>query len=81
MSYAHNTVFRTFLQHALTYWAEILYMFFFIWITDEVRVSSIHINFCMNSVPFWNLEYWKYTVFCAFYSVRLSLNFKYDFVL
>ena len=39
------TVFRTFLLHALTYWAEILHMTLFNCTTDQVRVSSIRINF------------------------------------
>ena len=33
------------LQHALTYWAEILHMFLFYCITDQVRVSLICVNF------------------------------------
>ena len=38
------TVFRTFLLHALTYWAEILYVTFFLWTFDQVRVSSIFVG-------------------------------------
>ena len=34
--------------------------------TDQVRVSSICVNFCGSYAPFWNLEYWKYTVFRTF---------------
>ena len=45
-------VFRTFLLLALTYWAEILYMTLFYCTTDQVRVSSICINFCRSYVPF-----------------------------
>ena len=33
---------------------------------DQVRVSSICVNFCGSYAPFWNLEYWKYTVFRTF---------------
>ena len=36
--------FRTFLLHALTYWAQILHKTLFHRITDQVRVSSICIN-------------------------------------
>ena len=57
---------RTFLLHALTYWAEILHMTLFYCTTDQVRVSSICVNFCGSYAPFWNLEYWKYTVFRTF---------------
>ena len=33
------------------------------------RSSSIAVNLCLclwELCPFWNLEYWKYTVFCTF---------------
>ena len=46
------TVFRTFLLHTLTYWAEILYVTFFLWTFDQVRVSSISVNFCWSYAPF-----------------------------
>ena len=46
------TVFRTFLLHALPYWAEILLITLFYCITDQVWVSSICINFCRSYVPF-----------------------------
>ena len=46
LEYLKYTVFRTFLLHALTYWAEILHMTLFYCTTDQVRVSSICINFC-----------------------------------
>ena len=60
------TVFRTFLLHALTYWAEILHMTLFDCTTDQVWVSSISVNFCWELCPFWNVKYWKYTVFRTF---------------
>ena len=116
LEYWKYTVFRTFLLHALTYWAEILHMTLFYCTTDQVWVSSIFVgvmpllelrileihsfpHFCLtcfdilnwnfaydfvllyyrssSSVvnlrqvlwelcPFWNLEYWKYTVFRTF---------------
>ena len=38
------TVFLTFLLHALTYWAEILYVTFCLWTFDQVHVSSIFVG-------------------------------------
>ena len=46
------TVFCTFLLHTLTYWAEILHVTFFLWTFDQVRVSSISVNFCRSYAPF-----------------------------
>ena len=45
-------VFRTFLLHALTFWAEILHMTLFYCTTEQVRVSSISNNFCWSYAPF-----------------------------
>ena len=45
-------VFRIFLLHALTYWAEILQMTLFYCTTEQVRVSSIFVNFCWSYAPF-----------------------------
>ena len=45
-------VFRTFLLHALTFWAEILHMTLFYCTTEQVRVSSISVNFCWSYAPF-----------------------------
>ena len=52
LEYSKYTVFRTFLLHALTYWAEILHMTLFYCTTDQVRVTSICVNFCGSYVPF-----------------------------
>ena len=52
LEYLKYTVFRTFLLHALTYWAEILHMTLFYCTTDQVRVSSICVNFCGSYAPF-----------------------------
>ena len=52
LEYWKYTVFRTFLLHALTYWAEILHMILFHRTTDQVRVSSICINFFKSNAPF-----------------------------
>ena len=45
-------VFRTFLLHTLTFWAEILHMTLFYCTTEQVRVSSISVNFCWSYAPF-----------------------------
>ena len=52
LKYCKYTVFRTFLLHALTYWVEILHMTLFYCTTDQVRVSSICVNFCVSYAPF-----------------------------
>ena len=52
LEYWKYTVFRTFLLHAFTYWAEILHMILFHRTTDQVRVSSICINFFKSNAPF-----------------------------
>ena len=52
LEYSKYTVFRTFLLHALTDWAEILHMTLFYCTTDQVRVSSICVNFCGSYAPF-----------------------------
>ena len=52
LNYWKYTVFRTFLLHALTYWAEILHMTLFYCTKDQARVSSISVNFCGSYAPF-----------------------------
>ena len=52
LEYSKHTVFRTFLLHALTYWAEILHMTLFYCTTDQIRVSSFCVNFCGSYAPF-----------------------------
>ena len=52
LNYWKYTVFRTFLLHALTYWAEILHRTLFYCTTDQVRVSSISVNFYGSYAPF-----------------------------
>ena len=44
LKYWKYTVFRTFLIHALTYWAEILHMTLFYCTIDQVWVSSIFVG-------------------------------------
>ena len=45
------SVFYNFLLHALTYWAVILHMTLFYCTTDQVRVSSIRVNWCGSYAP------------------------------
>ena len=45
-------VFRTFLLHALTFRAEIWHMTLFHCTTEQVRVSTISVNFCWSYAPF-----------------------------
>ena len=52
LEYSKYTVFRTFLLHALTYWAEILHNTLFYCTKDQVRVSSICVKFCGSYAPF-----------------------------
>ena len=52
VEYQKCTVFRTFLLHALTYWAEILHFTLFYCTTDQVSVFSISVNFCWSYAPF-----------------------------
>ena len=65
-------VFRTFLIHALTNWAKIVHMTLFSCTTDQVRVSSISVNFCRSYAPFgmYNTEN---THFSALFSYTLWL--------
>ena len=68
LEYRQCAVFRTFLLHALTYRAEILHMTLFYCSTDQVRVSSISVNFCGASIAERHLG-------ITFSVVRLSLTF------
>ena len=52
VEYWKYSVVRTFLLHTLTYWAEILHLTLFYCTTDQVRVSSISVNFCRSYAPF-----------------------------
>ena len=78
-----NTVFRSFLLHALTYCAEILHMTLFWCTTDQIRVLSFCVNFWKELCLFLNLQYRKYTVFRTSPTCFdiLSWNFAHDFVL
>ena len=52
LEYWKYTVFRDFLLHALIYWAEILHITLFYCTTDQIRLSSICVNFCRSYAPF-----------------------------
>ena len=53
LEYRKYTVFRTFLLHALTYWAEILHMTLFLCTTEQVRVLSLCVNFWRSYSSLW----------------------------
>ena len=75
-------VFRTFLIHALTYWAEILHIILFYCTTDQVGVSSISVNFWWSYTPL-DLRILKIHSFPHFFLTRfdiLSWNLAFDFV-
>ena len=52
LEYRKYTVFCTFLLHALTYWAEMLHMALFWCTTEQVRVSSLCVNFWRSYASF-----------------------------
>ena len=52
LEYWKYTAFRTFLLHALTYWADILHKTLCYFTKDKVRVSFICVNFCGSYAPF-----------------------------
>ena len=77
-------VFHTFLQHALTYWTEILHMTLFYCTTDQVQASSICVKFffrVMLLLELRILEIHSFPHFSLTCFDILSLNFAYDFVL
>ena len=71
LEYWKYTVFRNFLLHALTYWAEILHMTLLYCTTDQVRVSSICVNVCRSYAPFGTYNTGN-TQFSALFSYMLS---------
>ena len=74
------TVFHTFLLHALTYWAEILHVTFFLWTFDQVQVSSIFVG-VMPLLELKILEIHSFPQFSPTCFDILHWNFAYDFVL
>ena len=83
LEYWEYTVFRFFLFYALTYWAEILHMTLFYCTLDQVRVSSICVNFCRSYAPLGLriLEIHSILPFSLTCFDILSWNFAYEFIL
>ena len=78
------TVFRTFLLHAWTYWAENLDICLFNCTKKtQAEVSSICINFCRSYAPFGTLNTWKtqFSHFSPTFADILSWNFAYEFII
>ena len=82
-----NTVFCTFLLHALTYWAEILHMTLFYCTTGQIQVSinffkwvSIFVG-VMSLLGLRILEIHSFPHFCPAFFDILSWNFSYNFCL
>ena len=63
-------VFRTFLLHTLTYWAEILHMTLFSCTSDQVRLSSFCVNFWRSYASLWTYNIGN-VQFSAFFSYIL----------
>ena len=78
-----NTVFRTFLLHALTYWAEILHMTLFYCTTGQLRVfrqwASIFVG-VMSLLGLRILEIHSFSHFSPTCFDILSWNFVYHFI-
>ena len=80
LEYWKYTVFRTFLLHPLTYWAESLHITLFFCTTDQVWVSWICVYF--GVMPLFELRIlYSFLHFSLTRFDRLSLNFAQDFVL
>ena len=77
LNYWKYIVFRSYLLHALTYWADILHMTLFCWTTDQVRVSSIFVGV----IPLLDLRILEVHIFPHFSLTCFdifSCNFAYD---
>ena len=77
LEYRKYTVFRTFLLHSLTYWAEIFHMTFFYSTTDQVRVSLICIKFCRSYAPFGtkNIGNTQFSILFSYILWHIELKF------
>ena len=53
LEYRKYKVFRTFLLHALTYWAEILHMTLFWCTAEQIWVLSLCVNFWRSYASLW----------------------------
>ena len=83
LEYRKYTVFRVFFLHALTYWADIFHFTLFYYTTDQVRVSSIFVNFWRSYAPFElrTLQIHSFPHFSLTPFDLLSWNFAFHFVL
>ena len=82
LEYWKYTVVRSFLWHALTYWAEILHMTLFYCTSDQVWVSISKIF--VGVMPLLSLRILEIHSFHRFPPTFLDIlnwNFSYDFVL
>ena len=70
-------VFRTFLLHAFTYWAEILHMTLFWYTTDQVRVSSLCTNFWRSYASLWtqNMGNLQFSALSSYMLWHIGLKF------
>ena len=77
LEYWKYTVFHTFLLHALTYQGEILHMTLFYCTTDQVRVSSISVNFCGSYAPYGtkNTENTQFSALFSYMLWHIELKF------
>ena len=83
LEYRKYTVFRSFLLHALTYWAEILHMtLVLMYFRSSLSVITLR-QFLKEWCLFVNLEYGKYNFphFSPICFDILSWNFAHDFAL
>ena len=69
--------FRTFLLHALTYWAEILHMKLFWCTTDQVWVLSLCANFWRSYASLWtqNIGNVQFSAFFSYMLLHIKLKF------
>ena len=77
LEYRKYTVFRTFLLHALTYWAEILHMTLFYCNTEQVQVLSLCVNIWRSYASFWtcNIGNVQFTALFSYMLWDVELKF------
>ena len=75
--YMKYTVFRSFLLHVLTYWAEILHMTLFYCTTDQVRVSSLCVNFWKSYASLWTKNIGNVQFSTLFSYMRWHIELKF----
>ena len=70
-------VFHNFLLHALTYWAAILHMAFSYCTTDQVRVSSLCVNFWRSYASLWtqNIDNVQFSALFSYVLWHFELKF------